>query len=173
MDEYQQDPYHQNRQNYNQNKNSHGQPFIHSNQGQYGDSLGPAPARNQGSSYAPLTDAASLRENDAGQPHRVSAARTTSSAGRRRKATKIGAWKLLSSYMKDQNKRPAIFALFVCLMTYMFNQVDRYLIGILASDMQESQGWYVFFFFFFCLLKLYFLFSVLLFLIIDYQSDSV
>ena len=137
MDDYQQDPYHQN-QSYNQN--NHGQPLLHSSQGQYNDSLAPASARNQGSSFAPITDAASLRENDAGQ-HRLSLFQKSSSSSRRRKATKIGAWKLLSSYMKDPNKRPAIFALFVCLMTYMFNQVDRYLIGILASDMQESQGW--------------------------------
>ena len=56
---------------------------------------------------------------------------------------KIGAWQLLRSYMQDPAKRPALFVLLVCLKTYMYNQVDRYLISILASDMQKSQGWYV------------------------------
>ena len=125
-----------------------GRPLLN-NQGNYNDSLAPASARTQGnnSSFVPITDAASLREDgNAGQSdeymqHRKSSSSRSSS--RRRKATKIGAWKLLTSYMRDANKRPAIFALFVCLMTYMFNQVDRYLIGILASDMQKTQDWYV------------------------------
>eukprot|EP01083_Nonionella_stella_P065815 172786_1 len=43
--------------------------------------------------------------------------------------------------MRDVTNRSSLYVLFVLLITYMFNQLDRYLQPITAADMQTDQGW--------------------------------